>query len=132
MDEREREVAVRRALTDVDREVRVWLGDHEALPRTDLSAVAGAFRRGVGEASAGRLRSAPAAELGVFAAEHDTVLYEFDDDPTHGALLGYPAGENRWAPVVVCAAGPAEAAGDLVASFVEAAERATDGEVARP
>jgi hypothetical protein len=132
MDEREREIAVRRALTDVDREVRLWLGDHAPLPRSDLSAVASAFRRGVGEASAESLRSAPPAELGVFAAEHDTVLYEFDDEPTHGALLGYPAGENRWAPVLVCVAGPADPAADLVATFVEAAERATDGEVARP
>lgn len=128
-----REIAVRRALTDVDREARVWRGEHDPLARTELSTVASAFKRTVGEAAADTsLRSASAADLGVFAAEHDTVLYEFDDDPTHGALLGYPAGENRWVPVLVCATGPPGEAADLLAAFVEAAEEATGTEVARP
>lgn len=126
------EIAVQRALTDVDREVRIWLGDNDPLARTDLVEIGSAFKRGVGETTEGGLRAAAAADLGVFAARHDAVLYEFDDDPELGAVIGYPAGENRWAPVVLCASGPANEAATLVEAFLEAAGEATDGEVTRP
>ena len=124
------EIAIQRALTDVDREVRVSDGD--PLPRSDLASVASAFKRGVGEATdTPGVRAAPPADLGVFAAEQDAVLYEFDDDPDHGAVVGYPDGENRWTPVLLCAAG-ADRAADLVEAFVAAASEATGGEVVRP
>lgn len=124
------ERAIQRALTDVDREVRVWDGD--PLPRADLASVASAFKRGVGDPTdTPGVRAAPPADIGVFAAEHGAVLYEFDDDPDHGAVVGYPAGERRWAPVVLCVAG-ADRAADLVEAFVAAASEATGDEVVRP
>lgn len=127
------DVAVRRALTDIDREVRGWLGEHEPLARTDLSAIGGEFRREVGEpAGTDGVRAASPAALGTFAARHGTVLYEFDDDPGFGAVVGYPVDDSRWAPVLLCAGGPAAEAGALVEAFADAAEEATDGELARP
>jgi len=126
------EIAVQRALTDVDREVRIWLGDNDPLPRTGLVEIGSAFKRGVGEGAEGELRAAPAADLGVFAARHDAVLYEFDDDPELGAVIGYPAGENRWVPVLLCASGPAEEAATLIDAFLARAGEAADGEVTRP
>ncbi|MFB6218790.1 MAG: hypothetical protein ABEH77_06375 [Halobacteriaceae archaeon] len=125
------EIAVQRALTDVDREVRGWLGDRDPLARTGLDGVASEFKRGVGEPAGDGLRRAPPAELGAFAARHDTVLYEFDDDPGFGAVVGYPAGERRWVPVLLCVAGPAGEAAELVGAFVEAAAAAADGELVR-
>lgn len=131
------EIAVQRALTDVDREVRVWLGDNDPLARAELDEVASAFKRTVGETADDRggapwLRIADPVELGTFVARHDAVIYEFDDESGVGGVVGYPAGERRWVPVVLCAPAPATEAATLVGSFLEAAGEATDGEVARP
>lgn len=127
------ETAVQRALTDVDREVRGWLGDRDPLARTDLAAAASELKREVGQATdVAGLRAAPPAELGAFAARHDAVLYEFDADPGFGALVGYPAEELRWVPVLLCFGGSPEEAGAVLEAFLDAAATATEGKFARP
>lgn len=123
--------------TDVDREVRGWLGDHEPLPRNGLQALRGDFA-GVGEPTRVDgdalpwLRTTDATSLGRFAYERDVVLYELDDDVAHGVLLGYPAGERRWAPLLLCAAGPPTDAAGVVREIVDAVDRAVAGALVAP
>lgn len=123
--------------TDLDREVRGWLGDHDPLSRNALHALRtdlgglGEPTRVDGEAVTW-LRAADAATFGIFAHERDLVLYELDDDVAHGALLGYPVGDARWAPVLLCIAGPSADAARAVPDVADAIERAIDGELVGP
>lgn len=108
----------------VETQVEEWTAHHEPLARAELNRIESRFMRSVGaparmttEDERGgmteknpHMRVASAEEFGVFAYEEDVVLIELDETAECGEMVGYPVAENRWAPVMICLAGPVDEA----------------------
>jgi hypothetical protein len=71
-----------------------------------------------------------ATELGVFAYNEDVVLIELDDTVECGEMVGYPAGDNRWVPVLICLNGPVPRARDRMETVLVTLNSLADGELA--
>lgn len=76
------------------------------------------------------MRVASATEFGVFAYEEDIVLIELDDTVECGEMVGYPAGDNRWAPVLICMNGPVARAQNRMEMVLVTLNSLADGELA--
>ena len=125
----------------VEQEVAEWLAEHEPLPRNALSRVESRFLRTVGEPARmdvekyarlknPHMRVASATEFGVFAYKEDVVLIELDDRVECGEMVGYPANDSRWVPVLICMNGPVAQARDRMETVVVTLNSLADGELA--
>ncbi|WP_152420525.1 hypothetical protein [Halococcus thailandensis] len=125
----------------VEQDVTEWLDDHDPLARNGLNRVESRFLRTVGEPARmdvegyarlknPHMRVASATEFGVFAYEEDVVLFELDETVECGEMVGYPAGDNRWVPILICQTGPVAQARDRMEMVLVTLNSLADGELA--
>lgn len=131
-------------VAEVETQVEEWLAQHDPLARAELNRIESRFMRTVGAPARmttededwgmteknPHMRVASAEEFGVFAYEEDVILVELDETTECGEMGGYPVGENRWAPVLICLAGPVEEARERVKMALVTLNRLADGELA--
>ena len=75
------------------------------------------------------MRVASPEEFGIFAYEADVVLIELDETVRCGEMIGYPAGNNRWAPILFCLDGPVSEARDRMQFVVTTTGSVADGDL---
>lgn len=125
----------------VEQDIAEWLDEHDPLARNALNRVESRFLRTVGEPARmdvegyarlknPHMRVGSATELGVFAYNEDVVLIELDDTVECGEMVGYPAGDNRWVPVLICLNGPVPRARDRMETVLVTLNSLADGELA--
>ena len=129
-------------VAEVETQVEEWTAHHDPLARADLNRVESRFMRSVGAPARmttedggmteknPHMRVASAEEFGVFAYEEDVVLIELDETAECAEMVGYPVDENRWAPVMICLAGPVEEARERIKMALVTLNRLADGELA--
>jgi hypothetical protein len=132
-------------LADITAGVEEWLTRNEPLSRAELNTVESRFMRTVGEPARKdsqlpddhevteknpHMRIASPEAFGVFAAEEDTVLIELDETIDCGEMVGYPAGDSGWAPLLLCVQGPPSHAHDRMEQTLSTIEPLADGELA--
>jgi hypothetical protein len=129
----------------IEEEVADWVDRHDPLSRAALHTVDSRFMRTVGEPARmssdvedlggvteknPHMRVASPSEFGVFAYEADVVLIECDEDVDCGELIGYPAGSQRWVPVLFCCSGPVERARARIKRVLVSVGQVTEGDLA--
>lgn len=123
--------------------VEDWVARNEPLSRADLNSVEREFMQTVGEPARSKrsvdggevaeknphMRIASPDAFGLFAHEADVVLVELDETIECGEIIGYPAGEARWAPVLFCLEGPVSRARDRMEFTLVTLQGLADGEI---
>lgn len=131
-------------VAEVETQVEEWAAHHDPLARADLNRIESRFMRSVGAPARmttededwgmteknPHMRVASAEEFGVFAYEEDVVLVELDGTAECGEMVGYPVGENRWAPVMICLTGPVDEARERIKMALVTLDGLADGELA--
>ena len=132
-------------VAEIKEGVSEWLARNEPLSRAELNTIESTFIRTVGEPArveaalegTGRttvknphMRVASPEEFGIFAYEADVVLIELDETIECGEMIGFPAGDNRWAPVLFCMDGPVSEARDRMEFVVTTTGSFADGDLA--
>jgi hypothetical protein len=125
---------------ELEAAVEEWRTTHDPLPRSDLQHVMSRFMRSVGEPARmdtelareknPHMRRASAEALGIFAYEVDVALVELDDEVKCGEMIGYPAGDNRWVPLLICLPGPSSAARRRMEQVISVVQGMADGDIA--
>lgn len=141
MDERDGDDQV--PVTEVKDGVEEWLARNQPLSRAKLNTVESRFMRTVGEPARmeshldgvggmteknPHMRVASPDEFGIFAYEEDVVLIELDETIACGEMIGYPAGDNRWVPVLFCLEGPVSEARDRMEFVLTTTQSIADGD----
>lgn len=125
---------------EIEDEIEEWLERHDPLARNALNRILSRFMRTVGEPARmdtelareknPHMRRASAEELGVFAYEEDVALVELDDDVDCGEMIGYPAGDERWVPLLICLQGPVPDARQRMELVITVIQGLADGDIA--
>ncbi len=132
-------------VAEIQDSVEDWLTRNDPLSRADLNTVERKFMRTIGEPARRdsqlpdgtkvtkknpHMRIASPDAFGVFAYEEDTVLIELDETIDCGEILGYPAGDDRFVPVILCVEGPASRAHDRIEGCLTTIGPLADGDLA--
>jgi hypothetical protein len=75
------------------------------------------------------MRIASAEQFGILAAQEDVALIELDPAIDCGELFGYPAGDEGWAPFLLCVRGPPSEAHTRVQQTLVTLDSVADGEL---
>lgn len=75
------------------------------------------------------MRVASPDEFGLFAYEEDVVLIELDETSACGEMVGYPAAEHQWVPVLFCVDGPVHDARTRMERVLMTVQSFADGNV---
>lgn len=131
-------------IEELEQGVTEWLSNHEPLSRSGLQSVESTFMRTVGEPARmdrqlpegsrateknPHMRVASPEEFGLFAYQEDVVLIELDETIECGEMVGYPAGQDGWAPVLICVDGPVPGARTRVQTALMTIQDVAEGDV---
>jgi hypothetical protein len=76
------------------------------------------------------MRVASPETFGIFAYEEDTVLIELDETIDCGEMIGYPAEDGGFVPVIFCVEGPVSRAHDRIEGCLTTIGPMADGDLA--
>lgn len=132
-------------VAEIKDSVQEWLTRNQALSRAELNSVDSKFMRTVGQPARRdshmpdgskvtkknpHMRIASPEAFGVFAYEEDTVLIELDETIECGEMVGYPAGDSGWVPLLLCLEGPVSRAHDRMELTLSTIGPLADGDLA--
>lgn len=131
---------------EVETQVAEWAAQHDPLARAELNRIESRFMRAVGAPARmttedkdeergmteknPHMRIASGEEFGMFAYEEDVILIELDETVECGEMVGYPTGDNHWAPVMICLSGPIDQARERVKRALVTLGEPVNGELA--